>query len=218
MNTVPPNADQLDHLLGTADRRRLTVEEAALLRAGVRHLAAQLTAAEAAVETNREIAHVLRAALDRVTALADRWDNALATDKPHARALRDTLAARTPTPLEPRMPGIYDDGDTYGPSTAARATLSAAAISRQLRQAGFTRSVSTGDGSGTCTRGFISLQDSPWRVEVCVRPQSRADLQAQTDRHEAALRSLGYVTEQHRAQYTGAPLFIRTTKAAGEGR
>ncbi|MEV8095217.1 hypothetical protein [Kitasatospora sp. NPDC085879] len=36
-----PTPDQLDHLLGTADRRRLTPAEAALLRAGVRHLREQ---------------------------------------------------------------------------------------------------------------------------------------------------------------------------------
>ncbi|WP_431681241.1 hypothetical protein [Kitasatospora sp. KL5] len=38
-----PTPDQLDHLLGTADRRRLTPAEAALLRAGVRHLREQGT-------------------------------------------------------------------------------------------------------------------------------------------------------------------------------
>ncbi|MEV7926093.1 hypothetical protein [Kitasatospora sp. NPDC088779] len=36
--TNRPTPDQLDHLLGTADRRRLTLAEAALLRAGVQHL------------------------------------------------------------------------------------------------------------------------------------------------------------------------------------
>ncbi|WP_371517665.1 hypothetical protein [Kitasatospora sp. NBC_01300] len=36
--TDRPTPDQLDHLLGTADRRRLTLAEAALLRAGVQDL------------------------------------------------------------------------------------------------------------------------------------------------------------------------------------
>ncbi|ROR42940.1 hypothetical protein [Kitasatospora cineracea] len=35
-----PTPEQLDHLLGTADRRRLTPAEAALLRAGVQQLRA----------------------------------------------------------------------------------------------------------------------------------------------------------------------------------
>lgn len=36
--TDRPTPEQLDRLLGTADRRRLTPAEAALLRAGVQHL------------------------------------------------------------------------------------------------------------------------------------------------------------------------------------
>ncbi|MFB7126211.1 hypothetical protein [Kitasatospora sp. NPDC056273] len=36
--TNHPTPEQLDHLLGTADRRRLTPAEATLLRAGVRRL------------------------------------------------------------------------------------------------------------------------------------------------------------------------------------
>jgi hypothetical protein len=91
-------------------------------------------------------------------------------------------------------------------------TLSAAAISRQLTRAGFIKSVSTGDGSGTCTHGFITHQDSPWGATVCVRPQERPDLQEQTDRHAAQLRDLGYAVEQHRMSYTGAPLIIRVTR------
>jgi predicted ArsR family transcriptional regulator len=91
-------------------------------------------------------------------------------------------------------------------------TLSAAAISRQLTHAGFTRSVSTGDGSGTCTHGFITRQDSPWRATVCVRPQDRPDLQEQIYRHAAQLRDLGYAVELHRMSYTGAPLVIRVTQ------
>ncbi|MFB8242015.1 hypothetical protein ACFC58_36320 [Kitasatospora purpeofusca] len=47
--TPPPTAEQLDHLLGTTDRRRLTAEEAAFLRAGVRQLRASLAGAGAAV-------------------------------------------------------------------------------------------------------------------------------------------------------------------------
>ncbi|MGX4733187.1 hypothetical protein [Kitasatospora griseola] len=38
--TAKPTPEQLDHLLGTADRRRLTPAEAALLRAGVLQLRA----------------------------------------------------------------------------------------------------------------------------------------------------------------------------------
>jgi hypothetical protein len=91
-------------------------------------------------------------------------------------------------------------------------TLSAAAISRQLTRAGFTKSVSTGDGSGTCTHGFIARADSPWRTEVVVRPQERPDLQEQTDRHAAALRDLGYAVELHRRPYTGGALIIRVTR------
>ncbi|MFJ6776245.1 hypothetical protein ACIQOV_35695 [Kitasatospora sp. NPDC091257] len=36
--TDHPTPEQLDHLLGTADRRRLTPAEATLLRTGVQHL------------------------------------------------------------------------------------------------------------------------------------------------------------------------------------
>lgn len=90
-------------------------------------------------------------------------------------------------------------------------TLSAATISRQLTRAGFVRSV-RGIERGTCTSGFITLKVSPWKAEVCIRPQSRTDLQDQTDRHEDALRRLGYTTEQHRGTYTGAPLIIRVTR------
>jgi hypothetical protein len=98
-------------------------------------------------------------------------------------------------------------------ATTAR-TLSAAAISRQLTRAGFQKSVSTGDGSGTCTHGFIALSPSPWRAEVCVRPQERPDLAEQTERHAEALRGFGYATELHRQPYTGAPLIIRVTRPA----
>lgn len=93
-------------------------------------------------------------------------------------------------------------------------TLSAAAISRQLTRAGFVKSVSTGDGSGTCTRGFIAQQYSPWRAEVVVRPQERPDVQEQTERHAEALRRLGYAAELHRRPYSGGPLVIRVTRPA----
>lgn len=95
-------------------------------------------------------------------------------------------------------------------------TLSAAAISRQLTKAGHQKSVSVGDGSGTCTHGFIVHQTSPWKAEVCVRPQSRSDLQEQTDRHTATLRSIGYTTELYRGEHTNAPLIIRVTRTTPE--
>ncbi|MCC9309135.1 hypothetical protein LN042_18950 [Kitasatospora sp. RB6PN24] len=41
-----PTPEQLQHLLGHAERRRLTTAEAARLRAGVQHLIRQLALAE----------------------------------------------------------------------------------------------------------------------------------------------------------------------------
>jgi hypothetical protein len=91
-------------------------------------------------------------------------------------------------------------------------TVSAATISRQLSAKGFQKSVSTGDGSGTCTRGFIVHQNGPGKAEVCVRPQERPDLVAQVDRHAAELRKIGYAVALERKNYTGAPLIIRVSR------
>ncbi|MFD7410138.1 hypothetical protein [Kitasatospora purpeofusca] len=81
---TPPTAPQLDALLGTADRRRLTTDEAALLRAGVRQLRASLAGAGAAVRRapsgayHQQVVHRAEQAEARITAvraLHQRFEN-----------------------------------------------------------------------------------------------------------------------------------------------
>lgn len=87
--TPPPTAEQLDHLLGTADRRRLTTDEAALLRAGVRQLRASLAGAGAAVRRAQAGAYV--AQLQRQAARANRYRAAWQSARRRASQQRDIV-------------------------------------------------------------------------------------------------------------------------------
>ncbi|MFF2954316.1 hypothetical protein ACFVVU_23600 [Kitasatospora sp. NPDC057965] len=71
MKMPPLTTEQLDRLLGTADRRRLTPDEAAALRAGVRQLRAQLAGAGAAVRRAPSGAYVVQ--LQQQAARASRY-------------------------------------------------------------------------------------------------------------------------------------------------
>ncbi|WP_406205326.1 hypothetical protein OH807_30655 [Kitasatospora sp. NBC_01560] len=67
--TQPPTPGQLDHLLGHAESRRLSPQEAALLRAGVQHLCEAAARAEAWARHWSHQAARARTAADRARAL-----------------------------------------------------------------------------------------------------------------------------------------------------
>jgi hypothetical protein len=92
---TPPNAEQLDHLIGHTDHRSLTPDEHARLRAGIQQLRASLAGTGAALRRAPSGAYVnqLQQQAARASRYRSAWHNARRRAVEFSTALGHTVAA-----------------------------------------------------------------------------------------------------------------------------